>query len=385
MKAVANKGFSVVHLFKLSNFNNLKSCTTSNKSFNYCSPSTTYINCLVKNNIVQQVFSKHNISSHDAVRNYSTTTVIDTSISSDQTVASNQVLPKPTIRLNPEEYESWTKEQVCSLLYTEKKNGGASLSIEKVKPLFDAGFDGTSIGNIVSDLKSTNEEPIHEKKERIIDSTHKDFSNAPRATIKTVVNWVENLLKTNLFRLWPPDVLRTHLDRIGLSTDLFSIVEEKWYNTTLINSIFIDLVNGKDFQYVLERMQGDMNIDHESCKTILNWINSMILHTTLLEFEPISHLSSYMERLQNPKKFFGYIDLKTEWDTGAGSKTRPAPFVDRYNSILETIETMYGDVNVEKKPKFTLISTTMGMGKSSFLCFCIKQFLASKFFVFFKF
>src|SRR3989338_5678753 len=41
--------------------------------------------------------------------------------------------------LNPVEYTSWTKDQVCSLLSAEQRKGGAGLNIEKVKPFYDAG------------------------------------------------------------------------------------------------------------------------------------------------------------------------------------------------------------------------------------------------------
>src|SRR3989338_379875 len=106
----------------------------------------------------------------------------------------------PTIRLDPTNYDQWTKEEVCSFLLTEKRRGGAGLTDAKVHPLYEAGFDGTSLANIVLDL-------LTEKKAVV--EAWETYPNINRNTLKTVVIWVDNLLKTKkLFHLLTPDQLK---------------------------------------------------------------------------------------------------------------------------------------------------------------------------------
>ncbi|KAL9654213.1 hypothetical protein ABK040_000794 [Willaertia magna] len=77
---------------------------------------------------------------------------------------------------------NWSKEEVCSLLCAKVEDGCTNLNIEYVKPLFDAGFNGTSIGNIISDLLKikTNDENVSflEKWNQLIKYKQMDFPNA---------------------------------------------------------------------------------------------------------------------------------------------------------------------------------------------------------------
>lgn len=101
--------------------------------------------------------------------------------------------------LYPVQYELWSKEAVCSLLYTPKENGGAGLTdIEKVKPLYDAGFDGTFIAAIVTCIQM--KDPFF-----ALDQLKTNYKDAGipltvelSTTLQTVVFWVDNLLKTKV-------------------------------------------------------------------------------------------------------------------------------------------------------------------------------------------
>ncbi|KAF0976068.1 hypothetical protein FDP41_004744 [Naegleria fowleri] len=58
-----------------------------------------------------------------------------------------------TVVLSFKNYKKWTKKEVASLLRMKKREGGASLSVEKMNLLYSADFDGTSLDNIVQNIK----------------------------------------------------------------------------------------------------------------------------------------------------------------------------------------------------------------------------------------
>ena len=102
---------------------------------------------------------------------------------------------------------------------------------------------------------------------------------------------------------------------------------------------------------------------------IMNWLKSY-------------SQESYLQRINKAENIFGVLNISFEWQGNGLEKIRP-PFVGRYEAILETIETIF-KLGTYEKPKMSLISTTMGMGKSSFLFECISQFLTSKFSIYFS-
>ena len=89
---------------------------------------------------------------------------------------------RENLQLDPTQFQRWTREQVCSLLCTEENSGGASLTVEDVKPLYDAGFKGSSISNIVFYLR----QGINNAYNNI----EKDYPQIARATLNYVVHWV---------------------------------------------------------------------------------------------------------------------------------------------------------------------------------------------------
>lgn len=138
--------------------------------------------------------------------------------------------PEPT--LNPLEYESWTRVQVCSLLCIDEKDGGAGMAVEEVKPLYDANIDGSSLSNIVRNIQYKEKRKEATIRYSLLSSNSKDYSQAiidldkyptnqaiarfPSVSvdiIKTFVNWVEDLFNKRLYHLWPVETIKEQLGK----------------------------------------------------------------------------------------------------------------------------------------------------------------------------
>ncbi|KAL9648688.1 hypothetical protein ABK040_016315 [Willaertia magna] len=103
------------------------------------------------------------------------------------------------VNLNLLEYKSWTEEEVASVLCTKNANGGAGLSINKVKPLVKQGFAGTSLNNIAQSLKieknnKSATKSLLEKRKEIIMITHKYWPTISLDILDTIIFWVEQNL-----------------------------------------------------------------------------------------------------------------------------------------------------------------------------------------------
>ena len=75
---------------------------------------------------------------------------------------------------------------------------GGSLSLDDVKPLYDAGFKGNSLDNIVHEIKENG-------KSKAVESMKEDYVTVPSSTCRTVVNWVNDTLLPKIFTLWNKD------------------------------------------------------------------------------------------------------------------------------------------------------------------------------------
>ncbi|KAF0980977.1 hypothetical protein FDP41_012765 [Naegleria fowleri] len=102
------------------------------------------------------------------------------------------------VALSFNQYKKWTKEEVVSILTLDDVAGGASLSIDDFKPLYDTGFDGTSLDNIVHYIKEVGRlvaisllQDKFKDKNGMIELRLSD-------TCTSVVNWVYNTLMPNL-------------------------------------------------------------------------------------------------------------------------------------------------------------------------------------------
>ncbi|KAG2386351.1 hypothetical protein C9374_002797 [Naegleria lovaniensis] len=91
------------------------------------------------------------------------------------------------ITLNLMDYKKWNAQQVASVLTSDESLGGAGLSFEKVKPLYEAGFDGSSLHNIVENIMKKDEYFALDRLDRVYNR-----NNIPQLsdTCQTIVSWV---------------------------------------------------------------------------------------------------------------------------------------------------------------------------------------------------
>ncbi|KAL9653311.1 hypothetical protein ABK040_011018 [Willaertia magna] len=209
--------------------------------------------CSVTFYIVKQPFlnNKKQNNVHSKKKNYSTSSY---PLDKQQTGTTDDIqlvsphsssLDETALLLDLTNYADWTKEQVCSLLCLPKTKGGASLSEDDVKPLYKANFKGTSISNIIDDIK------IQKKHmDRIVDEYLKVFPMVPHDTIKTVVFWVNNLLNTKLSHLLSdtlPYITKENVSLLDL--DRFFVKNQKDYSDLALKTSLVSSF-GSDFKFV---------------------------------------------------------------------------------------------------------------------------------------
>jgi hypothetical protein len=94
----------------------------------------------------------------------------------------------------------------------------------------------------------------------------------------------------------------------------------------------------------------------------------------LLE-KQIATSAGYESKHHPGRRYPKLPDLRyhAKWKTEYGTEIR-APFVGRSDAILQTLHTLYYTHNeLDAKPTYSIISTSMGMGKTAFLSYaCIK-------------
>nr|CAG4714418.1 unnamed protein product [Naegleria fowleri] len=183
-----------------------------------------------------------------------------------------------TVLLSFNNYDEWTTEEAASLLRMKKREGGASLSVVKVKPLYSAGFDGTSLDNIVKDIKR------HDVDFAIASlSQSKDYTQVPSSTCKTVVNWVNDTLIPKLFRLWDKDQVKSKLCRPkskgGAALDgekVQTLYEEEFDGSSLLdisNSVEEAKRLGNQWSATeIVKTVLQKEIDLSTCETVVNWV-----------------------------------------------------------------------------------------------------------------
>ncbi|KAF0977704.1 hypothetical protein FDP41_003026 [Naegleria fowleri] len=183
--------------------------------------------------------------------------------------------------------KEWTPQQVASLLCMEKSEGGASLDVEKVKPLYNAGFDGNSLYDLCQDIKIQNVDFVLATM-----SQSNDYSQVSESTRNTVVYWVKDFLMTKRLTLWTKDQVKSALGQpksergAGLTTEKV----QAFYNIEF---------NGFDLsgivRYVVKRTQSghsvsasDIGNEHgvigfDTWQEVLIWINDQLIPKSKLQ------------------------------------------------------------------------------------------------------
>ncbi|KAL9645535.1 hypothetical protein ABK040_000599 [Willaertia magna] len=171
-----------------------------------------------KINYYTQLFNSNRKKNLFSVKNYSTSIFL--SDNNDSSKYKEETL-------DPIKFENWSKEQVCSLLCTEKENGGAGLHFDEVKPLYDTGLNGDSLNIVITNIQETGKEHALNNLKDKYKSVGVHLTFVFITVLENVVNWANNLLKTRLYNLWSPIDLKNQLCKsvtkggAGLQTELF--------------------------------------------------------------------------------------------------------------------------------------------------------------------
>ncbi|KAG2373074.1 hypothetical protein C9374_012920 [Naegleria lovaniensis] len=189
------------------------------------------------------------------------------------------------ITLNLMDYESWNAQQVASVLTSPKSLGGAGLSVEKVKPLYEAGFKGSSLHNIVGDIMKKDE---YYALDQLKSTYNKNSIPQLSDTCKTVVFWVLDQLMTRQYSLWQLEpVIKQIKQKLGepiakggadLSLDQVSLLDGK-----TLYSIAKDVVFGSTGECVAVE-----NLDLNLGTTVGKWVTQFLqnnVQVPLLKFE----------------------------------------------------------------------------------------------------
>ncbi|KAG2381541.1 hypothetical protein C9374_006530 [Naegleria lovaniensis] len=212
---------------------------------------------------------------------------VETSNDSTLSSSTTSLLETPTLDLT--DYESWNAEQVASLLISPKSLGGAGLSVEKVKPLYEAGFDGSSLHNIVENIKLDGVKYAIDQ----LQSTY-NKSSIPQLsdTCQTVVFWVLDQLMTRQYSLWQLEPVSKQIkEKLGepiskggaeLSLDQVSSLDVKTLSK-VIAAVEKEIVKGvteeKCMQYAITIMKSDKDfasVSEYTCKAVAGWITTKL-------------------------------------------------------------------------------------------------------------
>lgn len=159
---------------------------------------------LVKNNFATQF--------NNSTKNYSTTPTGNNNISNQKQNSIPTTSESPYAKLNPMEYDLWSKEEVCALLCTDQKNGGAGLTVRNVELLYKASFNGKSLACIVVSLQKGTDYAYQKLKSKYQNSGHA-LTVDLLDTLDIIVNWVDDLYKTRLYHLWEVEKIREQLSK----------------------------------------------------------------------------------------------------------------------------------------------------------------------------
>ncbi|KAG2389199.1 hypothetical protein C9374_014599 [Naegleria lovaniensis] len=128
-------------------------------------------------------------TSFGQIRSYTTTNWLkEKEASSNESGESTSApLSSEPITLNLMDYKKWNAQQVASLMTFDDYLGGAGLSVDDVMSLYEAGFDGSALHNIVEDIMNVDEYFAIDRLDSIY---NKNSTPQLSNTCQTVVSWV---------------------------------------------------------------------------------------------------------------------------------------------------------------------------------------------------
>ncbi|KAF0983189.1 hypothetical protein FDP41_011167 [Naegleria fowleri] len=274
--------------------------------------------------------------------------------SHDPNPKSDDATPQPTannnspiqemssIILSFNNFEEWTKEEVASILCMKKHEGGASLYVEKVKPLYSAGFDGASLDNIVQDIKRHDVDFAIKAM-----SQSKDFSQVSESTCKAVVNWVYNTLMPNLqiepFQYFPrserelltkaDEILEGNIDSDAKRTNIPQMYKQ-WY-LSFCNLVIKDQAQGKRTHSEKENYSVDLLKLFSNARDIIfsNVNTDSILNKSNFETVMNNMVNDLLKKKDLEKEFF-MRNLLTPFNTRCPSQFVRDVFVPTNSTMI---------------------------------------------------
>nr|CAG4719037.1 unnamed protein product [Naegleria fowleri] len=190
--------------------------------------------------------SKEEETSNDSTLSSSTTSSLETPITLDLT-----------------DYESWNAQQVASVLISPKSLGGVGLLVDDVKPLYEAGFDGTSLHNIVENIKMDGVKYAIDQ----LKSTY-NKSSVPQLsdTCQTVVFWVLDQLMTRQYSLW-------QLEPVSKQ------IKQKLQKEVLKKERVQGVTEEKCIEHAIKIMKSDTcfaSVLESTCKAVAGWVTTKL-------------------------------------------------------------------------------------------------------------
>ncbi|KAF0978059.1 hypothetical protein FDP41_002574 [Naegleria fowleri] len=198
-----------------------------------------------------------------------------------------------TIVLSFTNYDEWTKEEVASILCMKKGECGASLTVDDVKPLVDAGFKGNSLDNIVHNIKEVGRlaaisllQDKFKDKNGMIELRLSD-------TCSSVVNWVNDALMPKLFGLWNAEQTKAALCEseskggAGLTIEQVQPLYDAKFDGRSLSKIAEDIIKKRNEHFSIEReIQYATNVitsnkdfalvPESTCKAVAEWVVELI-------------------------------------------------------------------------------------------------------------
>ncbi|KAG2375344.1 hypothetical protein C9374_009967 [Naegleria lovaniensis] len=293
----------------------------SNHIYVLHSSSSMKSNTIFFNALMKHVPNNNNKINHPAttsfgqIRSYTTTNWLkEKEASTNDSDVTNTSAPSSSepITLNLMDYKKWNAQQVASVLTSPKSLGGAGLSVDDVKPLYEAGFDSSSLHNIAENIMMDGVKYAIDQ----LQSTYNKISVPQLSdTCQTVVFWVLDQLMTRQYSLWQLEPIAT--GGADLSLDQASSLDDKSLYT-----IAKTVISAND-EAAMKKAQ-DMGIDLTTCTHLVDWIHNKLkkdnLQVPLLKIEQHSTRPNFRyfspderERLTKADEILrGAIDVKAK-------------------------------------------------------------------------
>ncbi|KAG2386806.1 hypothetical protein C9374_001841 [Naegleria lovaniensis] len=211
-------------------------------------------------------------------------------------------------------YKKWIAHEVASLLCMKKLDGGASLAVEKARTLYNAGFDGTSLANIVQDIRKHNDKHALEKLLNKAKDNTGMINPCLSDTCTTIVNWVNNTLIPKLFGLWDSALCKQKLiGGAGLLEDRVQPLYQAGFNGTFLLRIIYELEkneqNGSaltDVDLVNKTLR--MEIDSSTCTALMEWVKADLVAKNKIQIPLV-----FIEQPSINELPFGFLDDPFTW------------------------------------------------------------------------